>query len=95
MLEVLKEKLVPGGCIVSLDPMQTSLLTRSVRLIYHPFRSDREWEWPFTQEIIRKLGGYFTIRQIKGVIGCSKWAIPVAFLNRGLGGMAGQAASPA
>ncbi len=79
LLPVLNEKLVPGGKIVSLDPLQTSLLTKTVRKIYHPFRSDKEWEWPFRKEIFTAFKNYFHIVKLQGVIGRSKWAIPVAF----------------
>jgi SAM-dependent methyltransferase len=82
LLPVLSEKLAPGGRIISLDPLQTSLLTRSVRAIYHPFRCDKEWEWPFTHDTFAVIRKHFTINKIQGVIGYSKWAIPVAFFHK-------------
>jgi len=85
LLPILQAKLARDGKIVSLDPLQTSLLTRSVRAIYHPFRSDKEWEWPFTRQTFGVLRKYFKISKVQGVIGRAKWAIPVAFLHRGLG----------
>jgi len=80
LLPVLNSKLLPGGKIVSLDPLQTNILTRSVRMIYHPFRTDKEWEWPFTRQTFNTLRKYFLIRNLQGVIGQSKWAIPVSFI---------------
>jgi len=80
LLPVLQSKLVPGWKIVSLDPLQTSSLTRCVRAVYHPFRSDKDWEWPFTRETFSVLKKYFKIMHLQGVIGRSKWAIPLAFL---------------
>lgn len=84
LLPVLKEKLVPGGKIVSLDPMRTNLLTRSVRAVYHPFRTDKEWEWPFTRETFGAIKKHFKILNVQGVIGYSKWAIPFVVLNKTL-----------
>lgn len=82
LLPVLLDKLAPGGRIISLDPLRTSLLTRSVRAVYHPFRSDKEWEWPFTHDTFASIRKYFIIQKIQGVIGYSKWAIPVAFFHK-------------
>jgi 2-polyprenyl-3-methyl-5-hydroxy-6-metoxy-1,4-benzoquinol methylase len=82
LLPVLSEKLAPGGLIVSLDPLQTSFLTRSVRAVYHPFRSDREWEWPFTRYTFDEIRRFFTIKKVQGVVGYSKWAIPIAFFHK-------------
>jgi SAM-dependent methyltransferase len=82
LLPILHDKLNPGGRIVSLDPLRTSVLTRSVRAVYHPFRSDKDWEWPFRREIFGKFRQYFTIEHMQGVLGKSKWAIPLAFVNK-------------
>ncbi|MBM9616709.1 class I SAM-dependent methyltransferase [Desulfobulbus rhabdoformis] len=82
VLQVLQDKLAPKGRIVTLDPMQTSLLTRSVRAIYHPFRIDREWEWPFTRDTFTCIGNYFQITHLQGAMGLSKWAIPLVFCNK-------------
>lgn len=81
LLPILYEKLAPGGKIISLDPLQTSFLTRGVRAFYHPFRSDKEWEWPFTKDTFKAIRQYFTIGKFQGVFGFSKWAIPVAFIH--------------
>ena len=82
LLPVLHKKLVPKGKIVSLDPLQTSFLTKSVRLVYHPFRSDKKWEWPFTTNTFASIKKYFNPVGIQGVMGYSKWAIPIAFLHK-------------
>ena len=81
ILAVLHSKLNPGGRIVSFDPIQTSVLTRSARALYHPFRSDKEWEWPFRKETFPEIKKYFRIIEVQGVMGSSKWAMPLAFLN--------------
>jgi SAM-dependent methyltransferase len=82
ILGVLRGKLAAGGRIVSCDPVQTSLSARWVRTVYHPFRTDRDWEWPFTRETFTEIRAHFRIRAIQGVIGYSKWAIPVAVIHR-------------
>jgi len=82
ILSVLQDKLVPGGSIVSFDPLQTSALTRSIRLVYHPFRSDKEWEWPFRRDTFDTIQKYFTIVEMQGVLGRSKWATPLAFISK-------------
>lgn len=82
VLPVLHAKLAPGGRIVSGDPIQTSLLTRSARAAYHPFRTDKAWEWPFTKSTFAAIKKHFHIREVQGVVGFSKWAIPIACLHR-------------
>lgn len=80
LLPVLHEKLAPGGIVVSFDPLQTSFLTRSVRAVYHPFRSDRDWEWPFRRATLQTIGRFFDIVEVQGFLGASKWAIPLVFV---------------
>ncbi len=84
LLPVLHKKLKSGGRIVSLDPLQASLMLRIVRIIYHPFRSDREWEWPFKRATFKTIRKYFEIHKVQGFVGKSKWAIPFVFINKKL-----------
>jgi SAM-dependent methyltransferase len=81
VLSVLNDILVPGGRVVSFDPLQASLLTRGTRAVYHRFRSDKEWEWPFTKATFRNIKKYFRIQNVQGVVGYSKWAIPIGFFH--------------
>lgn len=81
VLSLLSERLSPGGFVVSLDPLQTSLLTRVVRACYHPFRVDREWEWPFTRDSFEVIEKDFVISEVQGFLGWSKWAVPLAFVS--------------
>ena len=59
LLPVLTEKLRDSGIVVSVDPLQTSLLTQIVRGAYHPFRVDKAWEWPFTKQTITEIKRFF------------------------------------
>src|SRR5690606_32211753 len=49
LIKKLKEKLKPGGIIISHDPLQTSRPIKFIRALYRPFQSDKDWEWPFTK----------------------------------------------
>lgn len=84
ILPVLQEKLSDSGMIVSIDPLRTSLLTNMVRSVYHPFRIDKEWEWPFTKKTIDEIGDFFTISQMQGFMGAAKWSIPLAIVNKNI-----------
>jgi SAM-dependent methyltransferase len=90
LLPVLDAKLAPGGRIVAYDPLRTSLLTNTVRTLYHPFRSDRDWEFPFRRETLRLLAERFELVHVQGFLGASKWAVPLAFLDRGFAGRLAQ-----
>ena len=74
----LKEKLKPGGIIVSHDPLQTSLPIKAIRTVYRPFQSDKDWEWPFSREVYYKFEEAFDILERRAVLGKTKW---LPFLN--------------
>ncbi|MFD2517919.1 class I SAM-dependent methyltransferase [Salinimicrobium flavum] len=69
----LQEKLKSGGRIVSHDPLQTSLPIKTIRSIYRPFQSDRDWEWPFSRKTYYKFDGSFDIVERRAVLGKTKW----------------------
>ncbi len=71
----LKEKLAEGGIIISHDPMETSLPIKAVRALYRPFQDDKDWEWPFTKQTLKKLDSHFHILDQKGILGASKYGI--------------------
>ena len=76
----LTEKLGPGGIIVSHDPLQTSLPIKSIRAIYRPFQSDKDWEWPFSRKTYYKFEKAFEIRERRSVLGKTKWSAFLSFL---------------
>lgn len=76
----LQEKLAPGGEIVSHDPLQTSLPIKVIRMIYRPFQSDRDWEWPFSRKTFYKFEKAFVIKERRAVFGKAKWTPALNFL---------------
>lgn len=77
-LGVLVRHLKPGGIVVSIDPLRTSVPVRIMRSIYRPFQSDSEWEWPFSVQSFATIQKYFRISEIQGSLGHSKWAVPIS-----------------
>lgn len=69
----LNEKLAPNGEIISYDPLQTSLPIRVIRMLYRPFQSDADWEWPFTRKTYAQFGNAFEIVERRGLLGKTKW----------------------
>ena len=84
ILSTLANKLSPGGRVITFDPMQTAISSKIIRGLYHPFRSDKEWEFPFTRSTFNSIQKYFNIIDIQGIMGYSKWSIPIAFINKGI-----------
>ncbi|MFN8273612.1 MAG: class I SAM-dependent methyltransferase [Flavobacteriaceae bacterium] len=80
LIERIKEKLKPGGIIVSYDPLETSLPIKLLRAAYRPFQSDKDWEWPFTKAVLKKLDTNFKIEEMRGVLGKSKYGIALNML---------------
>lgn len=92
LMELLRQRLAPGGVIVTLDPMETSLPIRILRRLYRPFQSDADWEFPFTRDTFATFARHFEIDGMQGVLGASKWAAPLAIVPfcRGLAARAGR-----
>jgi SAM-dependent methyltransferase len=80
MLDVLHDRLAPGGRVITYDPLQTALPVRLARALYRPFQQDAEWEWPFTRAAVRAIERKFRIVELRGVLGAAKWGIPLAVL---------------
>jgi 2-polyprenyl-3-methyl-5-hydroxy-6-metoxy-1,4-benzoquinol methylase len=83
----LKEKLNQDGIIVSHDPLETSLPIKTIRKIYRPFQSDRDWEWPFSRKTYYKFEKAFKIQERRAVLGKTKWTVllnilPLAMKNK-------------
>lgn len=78
LISKLNEKLSPGGIIISYDPLETSLPVKILRTLYRPFQSDKDWEWPFTRSVLKKINNSFQIKAMHGVLGKSKYGL---FLN--------------
>lgn len=73
LISKLNEKLAPNGTIISYDPLETSLPLKMIRVLYRPFQSDKEWEWPFTKKTYYKFHNAFKIKERHGVLGLAKW----------------------
>ena len=85
ILKKLQKIIKPGGIIVTCDPLNTALTSRIARRIYHRYRIDQEWEWPFTDKTFTKIRDYFDITKVQGFMGYSKWSIIFAMVNRNFG----------
>ncbi len=73
LIAKLNEKLATNGMIVSYDPFETSLPIKIIRVLYRPFQSDKDWEWPFSRKTYYKFQNTFDIIERHGVLGKAKW----------------------
>jgi 2-polyprenyl-3-methyl-5-hydroxy-6-metoxy-1,4-benzoquinol methylase len=80
LINKLNEKLAPGAAIISYDPLETSWPIKIMRLLYRPFQSDAEWEWPFTKKTVYNYCKAFDVVERRGILGKSKWVFLVNFL---------------
>ncbi|MBV9880982.1 MAG: class I SAM-dependent methyltransferase [Gemmatirosa sp.] len=81
MLDVLADRLAPGGRVITYDPLETALSVRLTRALYRPFQVDAEWEWPFTRATVRAIERRFDVVELRGVFGRAKWALPLTALS--------------
>lgn len=79
----LRTLLRPGGRLVAWEPMNTGLAVRFVRGLYRPFQPDRKFHYPLTCGDIRKWASYFTLADICGLLGWSKWGFPIYMIPGG------------
>lgn len=80
LMSLLHERLNPGGMVICFDPMETSRIVRAVRAAYRPFQTNAAWEWPFQRANFDKIQEYFVIEEMRGLVGRSKWVIPLSAL---------------
>jgi hypothetical protein len=82
-MQRLKEKLKPGGEVISFDPLETSAPVKMMRSLYRPFQQDKDWEWPFAAKTFAHLEKYFEIKELRGVLGKSKYGLLLHLLPLG------------
>ncbi|MFD0864121.1 class I SAM-dependent methyltransferase [Sungkyunkwania multivorans] len=75
LLDRIDQKLKPGGKIILYDPLQTSFPIKVMRMLYRPFQSDKDWEWPFTKKTFKKLYDRYDVLATHGILGASKWGL--------------------
>ncbi|MGO3183453.1 MAG: class I SAM-dependent methyltransferase [Aequorivita sp.] len=83
LINRINEKLTADGIIISYDPLETSVPIKIFRSIYRPFQSDKDWEWPFTKRTLNKIDSSFEILEKRGILGRSKYGIPLNFIPFG------------
>jgi len=80
LINRLNEIMSDNGSIISYDPLETSWPVKLVRILYRPFQSDADWEWPFTKQTVQKYHNAFNVIERRGILGKSKWVFVVNFL---------------
>jgi len=81
-LDEVSERMRPGGRIVTLDPIQTWLPIKLMRLAYRPFQTDAAWEFPFDKGSLGAIQSKFRVEKVQGIYGYSKWAVPISIFSR-------------
>ncbi len=57
-----------------------SLPIKIMRVMYRPFQSDKDWEWPFTKKTYSKFAKTFKIVERHGLLGQAKWYFVMNFI---------------
>lgn len=79
-LQVVHDKLKPGGIVVTHDPLDLWAPVGLLRKLYRPFQQDADWEWPFDMSALSEISARFEVLDARGIYGKSKWAVPLAFV---------------
>ncbi|MCH2067098.1 class I SAM-dependent methyltransferase [Shimia sp.] len=75
LLDASRDKLVPGGQMITYDPCQTWLPIRLFRALFRPFQSDAAWEFPLTRPAMNSIETRFLVSHRLGVFNRGKWAL--------------------
>jgi SAM-dependent methyltransferase len=75
VLRKLKQHMIPGGVIVTRDPLVTWPPYALFRRLYQTVQSDSAWEHPLTRDDLETIAEHFHVRHVQGLIGRSKWAL--------------------
>ena len=80
-LDEVSKRMSPGGRVVTLDPLETWLPIKLVRMAYRPFQTDSAWEFPFNQKSLDAIQQKFKVEHVQGLYGYSKWAVPMSVFS--------------
>ncbi len=89
-LQKLADVIVPGGHVITFDPLQTFWPMKLMRALYRPFQTDSEWEWPFTKKTFTQIQQYFEIVEVQGIMGRSKNGLLPYLFNKDRGAKIGR-----
>lgn len=90
-LDIVRDKLKPGGKLVTYDPLQTWLPIRIFRALFRPFQTDADWEFPLTGRAMSQIEARFRVVSRLGVFNRGKWALILGVLSPRLGQRYGDA----
>lgn len=80
LIDRLQEIMANNATLISYDPLETSWPVKLMRVLYRPFQSDADWEWPFTKKTIQKFHDAFQVEERHGLLGKSKWMFVINFM---------------
>lgn len=75
VLRQLRRCMVPGGLIITRDPLVTWPPYALFRRLYQTVQSDSAWEHPLTRDDLETVAEHFHVRHVQGLVGRSKWAL--------------------
>ena len=78
LFERLNSLVKPGGILLCAEPSQVNKFFKFVRFLYRPFQSDKDWEWPFTEETINHMEKYFSI---ESGFGWGRYSMPLSLAH--------------
>jgi SAM-dependent methyltransferase len=80
LLVALNSKLSDDGVVVTYDPVNISIISRTLRALYRPFQPDADWEFPFEKKTFQAIERAFKIKEVQGYFGKSKNSFPLYFM---------------
>lgn len=78
LFEHLDSLIKPGGILLCAEPSQINTMFKFARVLYRPFQSDKDWEWPFTKQTVSNMEKYFCI---ESGFGWGKHSMPLSLMH--------------
>lgn len=78
LFDCLNNLIKPDGILLCAEPSQVNRLFSTIRALYRPFQSDKEWEWPFNKKTIDSLEEYFSI---ESGFGWGRYSMPLSLAH--------------
>jgi len=83
-LKILSSRMKKGAIVLTHDPLKTWIPMSIFRMMYKKVATDSLWEYPFGYDSIQIINSHFNIEQLQGILGRSKWCIPLSIVNKKL-----------
>lgn len=83
-LDLLHGRMAPHGVVLTYDPLNTWGPMIGMRAGMDCVRDDAAWEHPFNRDSLQAIRDRFSVEEVRGLLGKSKWAMLIGLFDSDL-----------